>query len=526
VKRVGVVGAGTMGAGIAQVAAQAGLPVLLYDIGPAPLETALGRIRSTLERLVQRGRLSQEELAATMGRLSTTTALGDFAQVDFVIEAAPESLDLKREIFAKLHKFCPPGVVLATNTSSLSVTQIGALTGRRERVVGMHFFNPVPAMKLVEVVEGAETSEETMARTVELARAMGKTPVRVKDTPGFVVNRIARPFSGEALRLLGENVAGIRQIDRIARMAAGFRMGPFELMDLVGMDINFAVNKSVFDQFFQEPRFRPHPLQERMVKSGALGRKTGQGWYRYQDGEIVDGPDGPAFFANPGPRLAEVRQVAVLGDPAMAELVEQAGYRLADGCADADLVIIGDPELLVGRNPRPEALVLVEASSLSTTEIAAAMAHPERVVGYGGVPSALERQLLEVAPGLRTSQDAWQQAARFIQSLGRDVEVIHDGPGLVVPRLIACLVNEAAFALQEGIASTADLDTAMKLGVNYPRGPLEWADAIGPERVLGILEGLHRQTGEDRYRPCPLLRKLAAAGGTFAEVFGRSETHP
>lgn len=519
-KRIGVVGAGTMGAGIAQVAAQAGFDVLIYDIGPAPLDVGLQRIRSGLERLVQRGKLSPEELAATMGRLATTTALGDFSEVDFVIEAAPESLDLKREIFEKLHKLCRPGVVLATNTSSLSVTQIGALTGRHDSVVGMHFFNPVPAMKLVEVVEGAETSEESMARTVELARAMGKTPIRVKDTPGFVVNRIARPFPGEALRVLGENVAGVRQVDRIARMAAGFRMGPFELMDLVGMDINFAVNKSVFDQFFQEPRFRPHPLQERMVKAGSLGRKTGQGWYRYQDGEIVDGPQGPDFYGKPGPRLEGVQQVAVLGDPAMAELVEQAGYRLADCCADADLIVIGDPELLVGRNLREEALVLVEASSLSTTASAAAIARPERVVGYGGIPSVLERQLLEVAPGLRTSQDAWQRAARFIQSLGCDVEVIHDGPGLVAPRIIACLANEAAFALQEGIADARGIDTCMRLGVGYPNGPLEWADAIGPDMILRILEGLHQQTGEDRYRPCPLLRKLVAAGGRFDEVFG------
>lgn len=519
-KRIGVVGSGTMGAGIAQVAAQAGFDVLVYDIGPAPLEAALGRIRSGLDRLVQRGKLSQEELEAIMGRLSITTTLGDFADVDFVIEAAPETLELKREIFDKLHRVCHAGVVLATNTSSLSVTQIGALTGRQDLVVGMHFFNPVPAMKLVEVVEGAETSEETMAKTLELARAMGKTPIRAKDTPGFVVNRIARPFPGEALRLLGENVAGTRQIDRIARLAAGFRMGPFELMDLVGMDINFAVNRSVFEQFFQEPRFRPHPLQERMVKSGALGRKTGRGWYRYQGDQIVDGPQAAEFFGKPSPRLESVRQVAVLGDPAMAELVEQAGYRLADCCADAELVVIGDPELLVGRSFAPEILVLVEASTLSTTEIAATVTHPERVVGYGGIPSVLDRQLLEVAPGLLTRPDAWQKAARFVQSLGLDVEVIHDGPGLVAARIIACLVNEATFALQEGIASTADIDTAMRLGVNYPNGPLEWADAIGPGVILRVLEGIHRQTGEDRYRPCPLLRKLAATGGSFAEVLG------
>lgn len=522
-KRIGVVGAGTMGAGIAQVAAQAGYDVVIYDIGPAPLETGLGRIRSGLERLVQRGKLSQEELSAIMGRIATTTALGDFAGVDFVIEAAPEILDLKREIFEKLDKLCRPGVVLATNTSSLSVTQISALAGRRELVVGLHFFNPVPAMKLVEVVKGADTSEETIAQTMELSRATGKTPVLAKDTPGFVVNRIARPFPGEALRLLGEKVAGVRQIDRIARMAGGFRMGPFEVMDLVGMDINFAVNKSVFEQFFHEPRFRPHPLQEQMVKANRLGRKTQEGWYKYRNGEIMDGPQGAEFFGNPGPRLTDVRSVAVLGAPDMEELVEKAGYQLASCCADADLVIIGDPELLVGREPKPEALVLVEASTLSTTEMAAAMPHPERMVGYGGIPSVLQRQLVEVAPGLRTRPQVWQRAVQFMQSLGRDVEVIHDGPGLVAPRIIACLVNEAAFALQEGIASVDGIDTAMRLGVNYPNGPLDWADTIGPDVILRVLEGMHQQTGEDRYRPCPTLRKLVAAGGSFYELFDDGE---
>ncbi|MFZ5815659.1 MAG: 3-hydroxyacyl-CoA dehydrogenase [Bacillota bacterium] len=519
-RRIGVVGAGTMGAGIAQVAAQAGYDVLLYDIGPAPLEAALGRMRSGLERQVQRGKLSQEELSAIMGRISTTTTLGEFADVDFVIEAAPEVLDLKRESFDVLDKICRPDVILATNTSSLSVTQIGALTERQERVVGMHFFNPVPVMKLVEVVEGAETSEETMAATIALAEAMGKTPIRAKDTPGFVVNRIARPFPGEALRLLGDNVAGVQQIDRIARLAGGFRIGPFELMDLVGMDINFAVNKSVFEQFFQEPRFRPHPLQERMVKANRLGRKTGQGWYRYEGDEIINGPQPAQFFGKPGPRLERVKGVAVLGAPDVAELVEQAGYRLEDCCSDADLVVIGDPELLVGRNFRPEVLVLVEASALSTTEIAASLPHPERVVGYSGVPNMARRILVEVAPGLKTRPEAWQMAARFIQSLGRDVEVVHDGPGLVAARIIACLINEAAFALQEGIASVEGIDTAMRLGVNYPKGPLEWADEIGPDVVLRILEGLHQQTGEDRYRPSPYLRKLVAAGANFYDLVG------
>lgn len=514
--RIGVVGAGTMGAGIAQVAAQAGFQVLMYDIGPGPLEAGHSRIASGLERLVQRGKLTAAERDAVLQRIGTTTSLSDFHSADFVVEAAPEILDLKKQIFQELDRTCRPEVILATNTSSLSVTEIGALTNRQDRVVGMHFFNPVPLMKLVEVVQGARTSAEAAAHTTEITRKLGKTPVQAKDTPGFIVNRIARPFPGEALRLYGENVAGIQQIDRIAKLAAGFRMGPFELMDLVGMDINFAVNRSVFEQFFYEPRFRPHPLQAQMVKANLLGRKTGGGWYRYEGDQIVDGPKGAEFFGNPGPRVEGISTVYVGGDEAFAQLTRDAGYTLTDSPDQADLVVGSQgPSQLDSLALKEGALVLVEASRIVTTELGSWSAAPERVVGYGGIPSVATRQLIEIAPGFRTATEAWQTAARFIQSIGRDVEVIHDGPGLVAPRIIACLVNEAAYALMEGVASAADIDTAMKLGVNYPEGPLAWADALGPDVILEILDGLHAHTGDDRYRPCPYLQKLVFAEKKF-----------
>lgn len=516
-RRVGVVGAGTMGAGIAQVAAQAGFEVVLCDINPAVLDAALDRIRSGLRRQIERGRMAEAEVNSVLGRIVATTALGDFAHVEFVIEAAPEVLELKRELFQRLDRLCRPGVVLATNTSSLSVTQIGALAGRTELVVGMHFFNPVPAMRLVEVVEGDGTGEEAVQRTLALASALGKQPVRVKDTPGFLVNRISRPFSGEAMRLLGENVATVAQIDRVARLACGFRMGPFEMMDLVGLDINFAVNQSIFNQYFGEPRFRPHPLQERLVKAGRLGRKAGSGWYRYKDGQAVDGPAPAAYAAAAAPRPQGLTRVAVLGDPDLAELAEQAGYQMVSCCTDADLVVLGDPELLEGRQPDPKVLLLLEASTESTTALASRVVGPERVVGYGGIPSVRKRRLVEVAPGMRTAPAACDLAVQFFHSLGRDTEVIVDGPGLVAPRLLACLANEAACALQEGVATAEGIDTAMRLGMNFPQGPLEWADELGPDVVLRILEGLQRQTGEDRYRPSPHLRKRVAAGLYFRE---------
>jgi 3-hydroxybutyryl-CoA dehydrogenase len=494
VKRIGVVGAGAMGSGIAQVAAQAGLDVLLYDVADKPLEAGVARIRSGFSRLVQRGKLTPEEQAAIEGRVSTTKTLGDFLDIEFIIEAAPEVMELKKEIFQKLDHICGRSTILATNTSSLSVTEIAELTYRPDRVCGMHFFNPVPLMKLVEVVRGARTSEETAHRTTELAVLLGKTAVQAKDTPGFIVNRVARPFPGEALRLLGDSVASPRQIDRAARLGAGFRMGPFELMDLVGMDINYAVNRSVFEQFFFEPRFRPHPLQAQMVKANRLGRKTGAGWYRYEGEHPVDGPEGALFYGNPGPRPDVT--LHIIGDSTCVTMAQEAGFSLTDDPATADLV-------------------LLEASRQTTTELAVALPDPARVVGFGGIPAVARRQLVEVAPGIRTAPEATELAVAVFHALGRDTEVVQDGPGLIVPRLIACLANEAAFALMEGVASAPDIDTAMRLGVNYPRGPLSWAEEIGLENVLGILKHLQRFTGEDRYRPCPLLRKLVLAGARF-----------
>jgi len=512
VRRIGVVGAGTMGAGIAQVAAQAKFDVLLCDVDPAALTRALRRVEADLERQVVRGRLTPQQAAEAVGRITATTALGDFARADFVVEAAQEELELKRGLFERLDRLCRRDVVLATNTSSLSVTQIGALAGYPDRVVGMHFFNPVPAMRLVEVVAGDASGEAALQAAEEVARALGKEPVRVKDTPGFIVNRVARPYSGEALRILGEQVATAVQIDRIARLACGFRMGPFELMDLVGLDINFAVHRSVFEQYFGEPRFRPHPLQERMVKAGRLGRKTGWGWYRYADGAPVDGPEPPRYALAPGPRVPGVARVAVLGDPDLADMAAAAGYRLVECCAEADLVVLAGPELLEGRQPDPRVVVLVEASTQSTTEMASRLVNPARLVGYGGIPRVSRRRLVEVAPGLRTDATATELAVHFFRSLGRDTEVVADGPGLVAARLLACLANEAAFALQEGVATAAGIDAAMRLGVNYPMGPLEWADEIGPEKLLAVLEGLQRQSGEERYRPAPILRKRVLAG--------------
>jgi 3-hydroxybutyryl-CoA dehydrogenase len=280
-EKIGVVGAGTMGAGIAQVAVQAGFETLLYDITDEFIDKGVGRIRSFLQGSRQRGKITPDEERQILDRLHGTTELKGFEAATLVIEAIPEKLELKRDTFKQLDSLCPPETLLATNTSSFSVTAIAASTQHPERVLGLHFFNPPPLMALVEVIQGDRTATETIEKATGLMRLMGKTPARAKDTPGFIVNRIARPFYNEALRILGDGGATVEAVDRIMREAGNFRMGPFELMDLIGHDVNFAATESLYRSFFEDARFRPSPIQHRMVMGGNLGRKTGRGFYVY-----------------------------------------------------------------------------------------------------------------------------------------------------------------------------------------------------------------------------------------------------
>ncbi len=281
IKTIGVIGAGTMGSGIAQTASTAGFEVILHDISADVLQSAMENIKQNLRMMVEKGKVGSAQATDALSRIHPRKNFTDMGSADFIIEAAVENLDIKHAIFKKLGPIVRSHVVLATNTSSLSVTSIATLTRTPESVVGMHFFNPPPLMKLVEVVRGKQTSDAALKTTTDLAVAMGKTHVVCRDTPGFVVNRVARPFYGEALRLLGEGVASVEEIDRIVKLEGGFKMGPFELMDLIGIDINYAVTKSVYEQFFHEPRFRPHPIQRQMVEAGTLGRKTKKGFYAY-----------------------------------------------------------------------------------------------------------------------------------------------------------------------------------------------------------------------------------------------------
>ena len=279
--KIGVVGAGTMGSGIAQISAQAGFETVVYDVSQEFIDKGLERIRASLQRFAARGKITAEEERRILARLTGVLKLDGLSASALVIEAAPEQLDLKREIFKKLDAICAPETLLATNTSSFSVTAIAGATRLPERVLGMHFFNPPPLMALVEVIRAERTSPAVVEKGLALARQMGKTPVTAKDTPGFIVNRIARSFYNEALRILSDDQAEVLTVDRVMKEAGGFPMGPFELMDLIGIDINFAATQSLYEASFHDPRFRPNPIQQRMLLAGNLGRKTGRGFYNY-----------------------------------------------------------------------------------------------------------------------------------------------------------------------------------------------------------------------------------------------------
>ncbi|MCB0792790.1 MAG: 3-hydroxybutyryl-CoA dehydrogenase [Flavobacteriales bacterium] len=380
---VGVIGAGTMGSGIAQVAAQAGHEVWLFDTRKESVGKAIAALRKVFDRLVEKGKLTREQADALLARIHPAGDLKELANCGLVIEAIVEDLAVKKKVFTELEGLVAPDTVLATNTSSLPVTAIAAACTKPERVIGLHFFNPAPLLPLVEVVPGLATDPELAEQSVDRMRTWGKVPVVAKDTPGFIVNRVARPFYGEALRIYEEGLADMATIDHAMRSVGGFKMGPFELMDLIGNDVNFTVTRTVFEAFFYDPRYRPSLTQQRMVEAGRTGRKSGRGYYRYDTEE------------RPAPK--------------------------------------DDPELL---------------------------------------------------------EKIWW-------------------------RITVMLINEAADALYLRIASRDDLELAMTKGVNYPKGLLAWADALGIDHCLRSLALLQDEYGEERYRPSPLLRNMVKDGGSF-----------
>ena len=495
-ERIGVAGAGTMGAGIAQVSCLGGFETHLFDPSAEALAAGEERVRAALAKGVERGMWSETEAAAAGDRLRPCDRLEELAPCELVIEAAPEDLELKRALLGRLAEVCGAHTLLATNTSSLSVTAVAAEVPRPERVCGMHFFNPPALMKLVEVVPGDATAEDAVSALRRVAERMGRTAVRAADEIGFIANRVARPYGLEALRLLGDRIATHEQIDRICRLGGGFRMGPFEVMDLVGVDVGFEVSKSLWEQSFHEPRWQPHPIQARMVAAGRLGRKSGRGYYDYRGGPHR--PQDPQ--PTPGGGQGTVR---VRGEGRLAGELE--GLAVAAGYEVEVVPNRGAGELTIEGGG-------FETSLLAASSLAAG-GYPTGI-GFHALPPLHDSKLLELTRGGSASDQDAAAVEAFFARLGFAVEWVGDAPGLVLGRIVCQLVNEAAFALQRGIGTSEDIDTAMRLGFNYPRGPLEWGEAIGLGHVLAVLDGLRAELGEERYRAAPLLRRAAREGAS------------
>jgi 3-hydroxybutyryl-CoA dehydrogenase len=509
---IGVLGAGTMGAGIAQLAARSGAQTLLFDPVPTALQRGAGLVRQGLEKEAARGKLTAEQAAAAAEQLRSVDDLAALAACELVIEAVPERLELKHELLASLSGIVSETCVLASNTSSLLVTAIAAAATHPERVVGMHFFNPAPIMRLLEVVAGERSGEPALALAHATGEAMGKRVIRAKDGPGFLVNRCNRPFGLEALRLLSERISEIETIDRICRLQGGFRMGPFELMDLVGIDTGLEISRSFYEQSFYEPRWRPSPISARYVAAGMYGRKSRRGYYDYTG-------DGPHRPADPEPPSTEQTTpgrglVMITGSGLLADELRLAargtGYEVHERNATSSelpaLVIdCGGSEEAPGPQ-RGARLVLCDRGSL------AALDPGGSAVGFHVLDPFEQAGLVELTRQEGSSPITIERTERFFAALGKHVAWVADAPGLVLGRIVCQLINEAAFALGEGVGSAADIDTGMVLGLNHPRGPLEWADTLGLDRVLLILEALCEEYREERYRPAPALRRLVLAG--------------
>ena len=487
---VAVVGTGTMGQGIAQVALVAGHPVRLYDAAPGRAQDAADAIGARLDRLVEKDRLTGADRDAARARLLPAENLTDLADCALVVEAVLERLDVKQELFRELEGIVGEDCLLATNTSSLSVTAIGGALANPGRFVGLHFFNPAPLLPLVEVVSGFATDVTSATRAYETARAWGKTPVACADTPGFIVNRIARPFYAEAFAVYEAQGADPATIDAVLRECGGFKMGAFELTDLIGQDVNESVTHSVWQSFFQDVRFAPSLAQRRLVESGRLGRKSGHGWYDYAEG-------------------------AERAEPHTAEKSRPPAYVVAEG----DL------------GPASELLALIREAGIAVRE--EEEDHGTRLVLPGGGQLALAdgqtsvefrdvvyfdlaldyRRATRIA--LSASQDTSPQtlaeATGLFQALGKDVSVIGDVPGMIVARTVARIVDLAHDAVAKGVATEEDIDTAMRLGVNYPLGPFEWSRRLGRNWAYALLDDLHLRDPSGRYAPSLALYRHAYA---------------
>lgn len=491
---VGVVGAGAMGRGIAQIAAQAGSTVLLHDTQTEAIGRAVEALHQQWDKLAEKGRMDAAQAQACKDRLRVADTLGALAPCDLVVEAIVERLDVKKALFAQLEALVGPTAVLATNTSSLSVTAIAAGLKRPQQMAGYHFFNPVPLMKVVEVIAGLKTDAAVCTALAGYAKQMGHTPVQAQDTPGFIVNHAGRGFGTEALRIVGEGVADFATIDRILRDQAGFKLGPFELMDLTALDVSHPVMESIYQQYYDEPRYRPSVITAQRLAGGVVGKKVGEGFYRYRDGKAEVPPEPPV------PQVDEMPPVWVSSRAARrAEL-----YQLLKNLG---------AKIETGQSPSPTALTLVAPLGFDVTTVSVVeRLDPARTVGIDMLidDAATKRRVIATNPATRS--DMRDAAHALLARDGKPVSVIRDSGGFVTQRVVATIVNIASDICQQRICSPADLETAVTLGLGYPMGPLAMGNLYGPTNVLEVLFNMQTVYGDPRYRPSPWLRRRGAIG--------------
>lgn len=483
-----------MGRGIAQMAAQAGSRVLLFDNQPGASERARTELFAQWDRLLEKGRLDPAQNQLYKSRLECADALASLAPCDLVIEAIVEKLEVKTALFADLEEIVNENTVLASNTSSLSITAIAARLKAPRRFAGLHFFNPVPLMKVVEVIAGLRTDSEICVRLMAYVRQMGHTPVQAADTPGFIVNHAGRGYGTEALRVAGENITDFATIDRILKDQVGFKLGPFELMDLTALDVSHPVMESIYRQYYNEPRYRPSVITAQRLAGGIIGKKVGEGFYRYDEG-VARVPAEPAT-----PQVSDMPAVWV--SPRAARRAEL-------------LLLLKnlDARIETGQSPSPTALTLVAPLGFDVTTVAVVeRLDPARTIGIDMLmdDATTRRRVLATNPATRS--DMRDAAHALFARDGKPVSVIRDSGGFVTQRVVATIVNIAADMCQQAICSPADLETAVKRGLGYPMGPLELGNHVGPTNVLEVLFNMQTVYGDPRYRPSPWLRRRGAIG--------------
>ncbi len=489
-----------MGQGIAQIAAQAGIHVSLFDTRPQAAGNAIQAIAQQWQRMADKGRIEPAQAARWRELLSAADTLDAFKSCELVVEAIVEQRDAKRDLFLQLETIVAADALLASNTSSLSITALAAGLTRPERFAGFHFFNPVPLMKVVEVIGGLKTAPETCERLSALARQMGHAPVTAQDTPGFIVNHAGRGFGTEALRIVGEGVADFATVDRILRDQVGFRLGPFELMDLTALDVSHPVMESIYHQYYEEPRFRPSVITAQRLAGGMLGRKTGEGFYRYVEGAAQVPAEQPV------PQVDEIPPVWVSPRASrraeLYQLLKDLGARIE-----------------TGTSPSPTAITLVAPLGFDVTTVAVVeRLDPARTIGIDMLveDAATKRRVLATNPATR--RDIRDAAHALFARDGKAVSVIRDSGGFVTQRVVATIVNIASDICQQGICTPKDLETAVTLGLGYPLGPLAMGDRWGPTNILEVLFNMQTVYGDTRYRPSPWLRRRGAIGLSLTHV--------